>query len=502
MGIIRRVLVLLILGLAIGVTSFTGLYAASNVSPGDGSPTDPNIAYFGRWDKSSASSYTSYWPGAYFKTNFTGTTVKLKLAGPAEFYVRLDSSGDTYFSVSSSGTINLTPAPLSPGQHTLRVAARSETDLLQFQGLILDAGAITLAPGVPNNLVEFIGDSITAGYNDTKWALSDYAWLAGEKLNVEHTQIAYSGICLVDGVPCFSPNAIGMSRQFFKLQTVDYPNSPAWDFTGYQPSVVVINLGTNDAYFGVADSLFQTTYVTFLQNIRTKFPDAQILVLRTFNGSKAAPTQQAVNTRHSAGDAKVHYIDTTGWITASDTIDGTHPSDSGQLKIANLIVPILQPYLANCPPYNVTSSLDDGSGFACGTLSYALNKAAVDPTGSNITINLPGVTLLSGPMPVITPNTKINKDAVVTLAGGCTVSNGRLTPNATLRVGGNAPLPGLTVNSNVNLNGIDLSGFSGYALKFTGKNNKMSCSQVAGGGLRVTLGGQLQMLPGNQVKLP
>jgi hypothetical protein len=289
-----------------------------------------------------------------------------------------------------------------------------------------------------------------------------------------------------------------MSRQFFKLQTVDYPNSPAWDFTAYQPSVVVINLGTNDAYFGVDDSLFQSAYVTFLQNIRINYPNTQILVLRTFNGSKAAPTQLAVNARQSAGDAKVHYVDTTGWITASDTIDGTHPSDSGQLKIANLLIPILQSYLANCPPYNVTSSLDDGSGFACGTLSYALSKAAGDTTGSNITINLPGVTFLSGPLPVVTSN---NKDVVVTLAGGCTVSTGGLTPDASLRVGGTAPVPGLTVNSNVTLNGLDLSGFSGYALKFTGKNNKMGCSHVESGGIRVPLGGQVQMLSGDQVKL-
>jgi hypothetical protein len=98
---------------------------------------------------------------------------------------------------------------------------------------------------------------------------------------------------------------------------------------------------------------------------------------------------------------------------------------------------------------------------------------------------------------VVTSN---NNDAVVTLAGGCTVSNGGLTPDASLRVGGTAPVPGLTVNSNINLNGIDLSGFSGYALRFTGKNNKMSCSRVEGGGIRVLLGGQLQMLSGNQIK--
>ena len=37
-----------------------------------GSPRDMNIRYAGRRDESSSAVYISYWPGAYFKTNFTG----------------------------------------------------------------------------------------------------------------------------------------------------------------------------------------------------------------------------------------------------------------------------------------------------------------------------------------------------------------------------------------------------------------------------------------------
>jgi high-affinity K+ transport system ATPase subunit B len=54
---------------------------------------------------------------------------------------------------------------------------------------------------------------------------------------------------------------------------------------------------------------------------------AVILVLRTFKGVKAAPTLAAVRAVNAAGDRNVHYIDTTGWITAADTNDGLHHSD-------------------------------------------------------------------------------------------------------------------------------------------------------------------------------
>jgi lysophospholipase L1-like esterase len=311
---------------------------------GSGAPKDPNIKYIGRWDTSSSTVATSYWPGAYFKTDFTGTTVEIKLGGTVNFFASIDHGTDIFYA-SANGTVNLTPTLLAAGLHTLRVATYSEHDVLQFQGLILGTSAHTVAPAISSRLVEFVGDSITAGATTTKHALSDYAWLVGEQLGVEHTQIAQGGICLTDGVQCGSPNAYGMSRQFFKLQTVYFTNSPDWNFSRYQANAVVINLGTNDSGYHVTDATFESTYITFLQNIRAKYKHAAILVLRTFKGTKSAPTLAAVQVINAAGDTNVHYIDTTGWITSADTNDGLHPSDSGHAKIAKQLAPIVASYL-------------------------------------------------------------------------------------------------------------------------------------------------------------
>jgi lysophospholipase L1-like esterase len=67
--------------------------------------------------------------------------------------------------------------------------------------------------------------------------------------------------------------------------------------------------------------------------------------MRCFNGAMADSTKMAVATRTSMGDIKIHYVDTTGWLTAADYNDGTHPSDAGQMKIAALLTPILTQYL-------------------------------------------------------------------------------------------------------------------------------------------------------------
>jgi hypothetical protein len=58
----------------------------------------------------------------------------------------------------------------------------------------------------------------------------------------------------------------------------------------------------------------------------------------------------AVNARINAGDAKLHYIDTNGWLTTADYTDGLHPSVSGHIKAANLLQPILAPYLTGGAP--------------------------------------------------------------------------------------------------------------------------------------------------------
>ncbi len=319
-------------------------HAATN----SGLPVDPNIKYVGRWDTSSSTVHTSYWPGAYFKTNFTGTTVKIQLAASVNIYVSIDNGADTYYH-NVSGTVNLTPTPLAYGIHSLRVTSPTEHDDIQFQGLFLDSGATTMSTTLSSQLIEFIGDSITAGATDSKQELSDYAWLTGEQLRVEHTQIAQSGICLIDNVQCSLPMSVGMSRQFFKLQTLYFPNSPDWDFSRYQANVIVINLGTNDADWKLSDTTFQSTYITFLQNIRSKYPKAVIFAMRPFNGSKEGPTQAAVQAVNAAGDTNVYYIDTTGWLSASD-FNGLHPNDGGQAKAANRLTPIVAAALGRTSP--------------------------------------------------------------------------------------------------------------------------------------------------------
>ncbi|MGW7756944.1 GDSL-type esterase/lipase family protein [Streptomyces violaceusniger] len=313
------------LGLSLGTT-------ARAATLGNGSVTDPNIVYTGRWDLGSATAAVPNWTGGYLQTAFTGTTVKIKARDAVNFYASVDGGADVFYA-GVRGTVNLTPTPLPQGNHTLRVSYRSGDTV--FQGLVLDSGAGTVAPRVPSGLIEFVGDSITAGALTDRLALDSYGWKTGEQLGMRHTQIARSGYCLVGKDGC-----VGLAAQFFKTASTGDQN---WDFSRYQASAVVINLGTNDIGHGVTGAEFQSAYTALLRDIRAKYPNAALFAVQTLKKRYLTETRAAVSARNGAGDAKVYYVDTSGWLTdGTDYEDGNgHPNEAGHTKFANRLAPVI-----------------------------------------------------------------------------------------------------------------------------------------------------------------
>ncbi|TMU90156.1 hydrolase [Streptomyces sp. DASNCL29] len=338
---LRRLLALIMtaslcaLGLSLGVTS-----TARAAALGNGSVTDPNIVYTGRWDLGSAGAAVPNWTGGYLQTAFTGTTVKVKARGAVNFYASVDGGPEVFYA-GVKGTVTLTPQPLPQGTHTLRVSYRSGDTV--FQGLVLDAGAGTVAPRVPSGLIEFVGDSITAGALTDRLALDSYGWKTGERLGMLHTQIARSGYCLVGKDGC-----AGLATQFFKTASTGDQN---WDFSRYQASAVVINLGTNDIGHGVTGPEFQSAYTGLLRGIRATYPNAALFAVQTLKKRYVTETKAAVSARNAAGDAKVTYVDTTGWLTdGTDYEDGNgHPNEAGHTKFADRLAPIIAAKLGTAP---------------------------------------------------------------------------------------------------------------------------------------------------------
>jgi lysophospholipase L1-like esterase len=62
-----------------------------------------------------------------------------------------------------------------------------------------------------------------------------------------------------------------------------------------------------------------------------------LVALRPFNGAQAAPIEAEVEARNAAGDARVFYVDTAGWLASGDFSDGLHPNDQGSNKAARAL---------------------------------------------------------------------------------------------------------------------------------------------------------------------
>jgi lysophospholipase L1-like esterase len=312
---------------------------AARAATGDGSPSDPNISFVGRWNTSNRSAYVPYWAGAYLRTGFTGRTVKLRQRNTIDLWASIDGKAFTPFK-GVSGTVNLTPAALAAGNHTLIVSYRqvagSYTGDAVFQGLVLDPGATTFKAPARGKLVEFVGDSITAGATSSKLAVTDYAFVTGERLNVDHTQIAIGGMCLSE-----TSDGCWAHETRYWMSSGGQAGTDLWNFARYPADAVVINLGTNDKSHGVSGATFQAKYVAFLTKVRAKFPNAKLLAMRTFIGRYAAETQAAVRARNAAGDTAVSYVDTTGWLPPDGLSDSVHPNDKGHLAIADKLGPVV-----------------------------------------------------------------------------------------------------------------------------------------------------------------
>ncbi|WP_328993516.1 GDSL-type esterase/lipase family protein [Kribbella sp. NBC_01245] len=309
-------------------------------SPGTGRLDDPNLQYYGRWNRSNSSFYTMGWAGGYVDARFTGSSIGVRQRNAIDLFYSIDG-GSLRWRRNVSGNVTLATG-LATGSHSVRIGYRERAGSYNgdagFGGLILAGGGQTAPVARPQNLVEFIGDSITVGQPNADRPFVAYPWRAGEALGAGHTQVAEGGACLV------SRDCVGMMDWF--RRSTSRATTDDWNFSTYQATGVVINLGTNDVGHGVSAAQFQQGYVVLLERVRRAYPNAHIFAMQTFRNRYVPETRNAVAARTAAGDSKVHFVDTTGWInTTTDLVDAVHPSPTGHAKIAQRLAPILDQYL-------------------------------------------------------------------------------------------------------------------------------------------------------------
>ena len=279
-------------------------YSCKTTLKKDISFKNDKIEYMGRIGKTD-SCKEIYWPGSSITFKFKGSTISAVLK---------DETGDNYFNIIIDGKVesilhpdtvkriyDLTPN-LNDDIHTVTLFKRTEwtNGKTLFYGVQLEENSKLLKISFPKKMIEFYGNSITAGYavednsgNDSPKGTntnnySSYAAITARYFNADYSCIARSGIGItVSWFPMI------MDEMYYRLDPTD--ENSKWDFSKKTPDIVVVNLLQNDSWivnkpendqfknrFGKSaptESYIVESYKNFIKKIRDKYSDAKIICM-------------------------------------------------------------------------------------------------------------------------------------------------------------------------------------------------------------------------------
>ncbi len=233
--------------------------------------------------------------------------------------------------------------------------------------LEIDTDRLLPPPAHRQRKMEIIGDSITCGYGveaenelqpfhtATENPAKSYSLLTAKALDAEVNLISWSGNGIISGYveetatepsdECLMPRIYEYTDLSCseKLFGADEKKWEKWDFSGYVPDIILVNLGTNDCSWckdiRERKDQFREQYVNFLKAIRGHNPRAQILcMLGTMDQRVLKELEEAVEIfAKDCGDRGVHFLS----LPPQNPEDGYgadwHPSPLTQRKTAEIV---------------------------------------------------------------------------------------------------------------------------------------------------------------------
>lgn len=247
---------------------------------------------------------------------------------------------------------------------------KSGLNVLRVTGLQLDAESRPVPNPPAAKWALIIGDSITEGIGATE--LAPYSQLLGQALQTQGYEYSinacgWSGWLNpgdnppgdVPGYYVIKNSTQGTGGQYddaaSRWNKIDGNNHSLLDDKGHlsadgqpghEPSLILINYGTNDALHKSNPSDTQASIIQALAALRRSAPDAHIILLIPFGQYYAKELKHAVATHHQTHptDKKISLID-LGPTTAKSlavkngVLGGLHPNDRGHAMFAAKIIP-------------------------------------------------------------------------------------------------------------------------------------------------------------------
>ena len=280
-------------------------------------PNLEKLIYSGRIDFTNPLAPIFIFPASSVSMLFTGVSLKILVKNNHSYYDNyigyiLDGVQKKVLLSNDNSIQEITLANDLRGDKSHEVILFKRQDgchEFTFYGFIVSKDSKILIPlKKPRKCIEFYGDSTAAGelIEDVDYvgkpnpkhngeysnAWHSYAMMTARNLKAQVSIIAQEGISLLDHKGYFhAPECIGMESIYDKLHfNPDLGNVTTWDFRGYTPQVVVIDIGQNDAvpedYMkedakGEKAKIWKEHYREFVLNIRRCYPNAFIVLTTT-----------------------------------------------------------------------------------------------------------------------------------------------------------------------------------------------------------------------------
>ncbi len=267
---------------------------------------DPDYAmirYTGRINFEDSKAPEIYWPGTQIEIRFEGEELKAKLKderGENYFNIVINEDSLRYIKLDKEEKYYTLAKGLPEGKHTIKLIKRTEWDLGKtwFLGLEISNGKLLKLPEMDRKIIEFFGNSITAGYaiedltgGDSPDSIytnnySTYGAITARHFNADYYGTVRSGIGIM-----ISWSPLIMPEMWDRLDPTD-PDSK-WDFSKVKPDLVVVNLFQNDSWlvnmpeeptfeqrFGNLapdEAKIISSYVEFITKLRVVYPETPII---------------------------------------------------------------------------------------------------------------------------------------------------------------------------------------------------------------------------------
>lgn len=250
--------------------------------------------------------------------------------------------------------------------YTVKIIKLSETAMstMGIMPVKLEEGASISPVGAKKHSIEFIGDSITCGYGvddedenhsfktSTEDVTKAYAYRTAQALDADYSMFSISGYGIISGwtgdgqkkpeqaVPQYY-GSLGFSYGNFAGTA---PQDIQWDFTRWQPELIVINLGTNDDSYCGSDEEKRRDYIdsykAFLGTVRKKNPDAHIICSLGIMGVNLYPSveEMYLEYKKESGDDNISVFKFTPQNGAEDGLAADwHPTAKTHGKAAEAL---------------------------------------------------------------------------------------------------------------------------------------------------------------------